>query len=62
MGRSGGGSEGRSVGSVGGSESSLPMDWRSFNQNSQRGWAWATFPHLAGKRGGIKAAAQSSRH
>lgn len=24
---------------------------RNFNQNSHRGWAWATFPYLAGKRG-----------
>lgn len=50
-GRSAGGSEGRFVGSVGGSESFLHVDWRNFNQNSHRGWAWATFPYLAGKRG-----------
>lgn len=37
--------------SAGGSEPSPPVDWRGFNQNSHRGWAWATFPHLAGKMG-----------
>lgn len=35
---------------------------RSLSQTSHRGWAQATFPDLAGNRGGFEAAPQSSRH